>query len=365
MEENYGMEPEIVKTNEATDKKCDSCGGVMDFNPSTGTLKCPYCGFEKQIEVDEHSHGVEELDFSKVEDTTCCDWGTKTKTVICKSCGAETVYDANDMANECPYCGSNQIMEEGDKDTMAPGGVVPFAIDAKKAAELFKSWIGKKFFCPKLAKESAKPKSFKGLYIPYWTFDSNTTTNYRGEYGIDREVKDKEGNTKTVTDWYPTRGTHEEFFDDTLVCGSTKQDTGMLQGLEPFNTGAAVEYKAEYMAGFVAERYSLDVKSAWEKAKQKIKNILHGHIREKIKDQKNADSVRNLNLNVDFRDVTYKYLLLPVWISAFQYKDKVYQFMVNGQTGKVTGKTPISWIKVGITVVAVIAIIALIYYVTN
>ena len=365
MEENYGMEPEITKTNEATDKKCDSCGGVMDFNPATGTLKCPYCGFEKQIEVNEQSPGVEELDFSKVTDSTCCDWGTKTRTVICKSCGAETVYDANDMANECPYCGSNQVMEEGDKDTMAPGGVVPFALDAKKAAELFKAWIGKKFFCPKLAKESAKPKSFKGLYIPYWTFDSNTTTNYRGEYGIDRQVEDKDGNTKTVTDWYPTRGTHEEFFDDTLVCGSTKQDTRMLQGLEPFHTDKAVAYKAEYMAGFVAERYSLDVKNAWEKAKEKIKNILRGHIHEKIKDEKMADDVRNLSLNVNYRDITYKYLLLPVWISAFQYKDKVYQFMVNGQTGKVTGRTPISWIKVGITAAAVIAIIALIYYVTK
>lgn len=365
METSNGFETEKAITNEETDKKCEACGGVMDFDPATGNLKCPYCGNEKVIDRQEEKKVVEELDFSQVATASSCNWGTKTKTVICKFCGAETVYDANDMANECPYCGSNQVMEDHDKDTMAPGGVVPFCIDSKKAAELFKSWIGKKFFCPKLAKESAKPKSFKGLYIPYWTFDSETTTNYRAEFGIDRQVRDKDGNTTTKTDWYPTHGIYQEFFDDTLVCGSTKQDRWMLEGLEPFQTEKAVEYKPEYIAGFVAERYSLDVKSAWEKAKEKIKTILGGRIREKIRKEKNADGVRNLNLNVDYQKVTYKYLLLPVWISAFKYKDKIYQFMVNGQTGKVTGKTPISWIKVAITVVAIIAIVALIYYLTN
>jgi len=184
--------------------------------------------------------------------------------VICKACGAQTVYDVNQIADECPYCGSNQVMEAGDQKIMAPGGVVAFKLDAKQASERFKSWIGRKFFCPKLAKESAKPRSFKGVYIPYWTFDSDTASHYTGQYGINRRYRDKDGNIRTKTDWYGTSGHLHFAFDDVLVCASTQHNERMLQGVEPFNTKDVVEYRPEYLAGFTAERYTVRMKEAWQ-----------------------------------------------------------------------------------------------------
>ncbi|MDO4788376.1 MAG: hypothetical protein Q4A19_04385 [Johnsonella sp.] len=359
-------ETTIASTREETDKKCRNCGGVLSFDPQSGGLLCPFCGNREEIRPEHEDFQAEELDFNEAkEDQAACDWGLSTKAVICKSCGAETVYDANKISGECPYCGSNQVMEAADSQVMAPGGVVLFKHDAASAAALFKSWLSKKFFCPKAAKENAKTEAFQGLYIPFWTFDTDTLSDYRGEYGIRREYKDKEGETKTKTDWYSTRGRYEESFDDQLVSGSSQQNAGMLSALEPFDTSKAVEYKPEYMAGFAAERYSVKLKEAWQKAKQKISSILNRNVSDKIRREKHADDVRDVHLNTEFANITYKYLLLPVWISSFKYNDKVYQFMVNGQTGKVSGNTPISWIKVALVVLAVAAVIGIIVALTG
>lgn len=350
-----------VSTMEETDKKCIDCGGTMDYDPATGKMVCPYCGREEVIVVENAKFVAQELDFNKVSDANNCDWGIKTKNVICKSCGAKTVYSAKDIANVCPYCGSNQVMEEKTENIMAPGGVIPFGISSKEASVRFKSWIGNKFFCPKLAKESAKPKAFQGMYVPYWTFDARTNSSYVGEYGKSRTVKRGD---KTVTEmkWYHTSGMYKQSFDDVLVCGTSSQNQNLICGVEPYDTKKAVEYQPEYMAGFIAESYTIKVKDAWNTAKNKMKEVIKSGIRRKIENEHFAQDSRITSLNTSYSDVTYKYLLLPVWISSFQYKEKIYHFMINGQTGKVSGKTPLSAIKITLTAVAVIAVIALLYW---
>lgn len=351
-----------VDTMKETDKKCPSCGGVMDFNPNTGGLKCPYCGTEEQIEVENTDFVAVELDFDSAEEDALCDWGTKTKTVICKSCGAETIYDVNQISNECPYCGSNQVMNEKDKDIMAPGGVVVFKLDSKIAGGKFKDWIKKKLFCPNLAKESAKPTAFKGVYVPYWTFDADTYSRYSGQYGIDRHYKDSEGKDHIEVIWHSTRGDFSYSVDDMLCCGSSIQNEKMLSGIEPFDTTQVVEYKPEYMAGFMAERYTVKMKSAWEIVKRKISGIISGKIDNKILRENNAQHTKNVDIDTEFSNITYKYILLPIWISSFKYKNKVYQFVVNGQTGKVSGESPISIPKVLLAIIIASAVIFAIYY---
>ncbi|MCR4991030.1 MAG: hydrogenase maturation nickel metallochaperone HypA [Lachnospiraceae bacterium] len=363
----------IVNTLKETDRKCPACDGTMDFDPVTGGLKCPYCGHTEEIKnavsnkedkpssQNGGSTSAAEITLEDAESTANHDWGTATKTIICKSCGAESIYDAQVISSVCPYCGSNQVTEAGGNDSMAPGGVIPFKIDQKEAGNRFINWIKHKFYCPKAAKESAKPKNFKGMYLPYWTFDTQTASSYTAQYGKDRKVK-KGDSEVTVTDWYNTRGNYDEFFDDELVCGTEQHDKNLLRGIEPYDTADNKIYKPEYVAGFGAEKYSVGVKDAWEKAKASIKGKINSSITSKILNENHADHVRGLNVNSSFSAVTFKYLLLPVWISSYKYKDKIYQFAVNGQTGKVYGKTPISAIKVILTIIIVIALFALIYY---
>lgn len=344
-------------------KKCPNCDGVLDFDPATGGLVCPYCGYKKEIE--ESEKGAIELDFDKAECVENCNWGVKTKTVICKSCGAEIVYDDLTISGTCPYCASNQVMEAKDVSTIAPGGVCIFKKTEKEALDNFKSWLKRKLFCPKKAKENIKPGKIKGIYLPYWTFDADISSKYTGKYGIDKHYKDSEGKDKVKTDWYITSGHYEEFINDELIIATTNHDNSILRGLEPFNTEDNVSYKPEYVAGFGAERYSIGLKDAFKKAKEFIKSHINSKITKKIKYDNNADRSTITNVETVFSNVTYKYLLLPVWISSFEYNGKVYQFMINGQTGKVSGKTPISALRVLIAIILAAIIIGVIVYFYN
>ncbi len=360
------QEPVLVQTKEETDKKCPNCGGVMDFDPKVGKLHCPYCDhIEEILEEGEEDESAQELDFLTAEQTGNCDWGVETKTVLCKSCGGEMIYDALEIAGECPYCGSNQVMEAKAENTLAPGGVCVFKLDAKQAAEKFKTWIKRRWFCPKAAKESAKPKDMKGIYLPYWTFDTNTVTQYSGEYGIQRQKRNSKGETVTVTDWYRCSGTYREAIDDQAVCGTTRHEQGLLNGIQPYNTADNKVYKPEYVAGFASERYSIGLKDAWETAKTLITGRLRKNITRKIQTEQHADSVRSLQLKTSYSQIKYKYLLLPVWMACFKYKDKRYQFMVNGQTGRVSGRTPISPAKVAVSVAIGIAVVAFLWWISN
>ena len=345
-------------TREETDRKCPACGGVMDFDPATGGLRCPFC--EHQEEIKQQESALEQ-DFEDAEKTGSFDWGAEKKTVTCKSCGAVSVYDALQISDECPYCGSNQVMEEKGAESLAPGGVVNFQVTMQQAGERFKGWIKGKLFCPSKAKKSAKAEKFKGVYLPYWTFDADTKTTYNGEYGINRTYKDSKGNVHTRIDWYRTYGVYKAFVDDQPVLASDRHDEGMLQQIEPFDTARNLAYKPEYVAGFVSERYSIGLKAAWEKAKARIQGWLKGRIEEKILREHHADHARVHNMSTSYSDVKYKYLLLPVWLSSFTYKGKIYQFFVNGETGKVAGKSPVSALRVCIAILIVLAILALLY----
>lgn len=365
MNEEFFDENEVVKTLKETDKKCPCCDGVMNYDPATGGMLCEFCGHTEEVEKQEDIVKAKEQDFENAENTGNCNWGVEKKVIVCKFCGGESIYDALETSGECPFCGSNQVMEAKGKDTLAPNGIIPFKIDKKSCGSRFTKWIKGKLFCPNEAKRSAKPEAFKGVYLPYWTFDADTTTDYTADYGKNRTVRDRNGNTRTETDWYKTSGVYKQFINDQIVIGTDRHEASVMRGIEPFDTNNSIEYKPEYVSGFASERYSIGVKSAWEKAKNFIQNRIISGIRSKIKSEKNADEVKNVRTNTVYSNVTYKYLMLPVWISSFKYNGKIYQFYVNGQTGKISGKTPISPYKVAVAVLIGLAVAALIIWASN
>lgn len=355
-------EPTVASTLKETDKKCPSCDGTMDFDPTTGQLVCPYCGTTVAIEK-EIPTSAEELSFYEATERGGCDWGREKKVVICKNCGAETVYDALETAGECPYCGSNQVMEAQDENTLAPGGICPFSIGAEKADENFRLWLKKKWFCPSSVKKNAGRVVMNGIYLPYWTFDSMTDSTYSARYGIvhTRVVgSGKNRRTETYVVWHRTSGAYSMFFNDCLVSGTSRHEKSILSKIEPFNTEANVVYKPEYLAGFAAERYSVGLEDAWGFAKTSIGNQLNQAITQEIRYRHRADRVSDLSVHTVYHDITYKYLMLPVWMSHYEYKKKQYHFMVNGQTGKVGGKAPVSFWRVLIAILLGLGLVSLV-----
>ncbi|MGG0658492.1 hypothetical protein [Rummeliibacillus pycnus] len=346
------------------DAECPSCGASIEFNPENGKLTCPYCGHETEIAKpeDEKDKVAQEMDFYSAEKRGNFDWGIEKKTVICSECASETIYDALQVADTCPYCGSHQIMEADTVDTLAPNGVCKFEVTDKEAGFNFQRWIKGRWFTPREAKLSAKPDAFKGVYLPYWTFDTKTGSYYSANYGINRVVRDKDGDTYIETDWYSTSGFYQEFIDDQLVSATTRYDHDMMRKIEPFNLMNNTSYKPEYVSGFLAERYSIGLEDGWKIAQQDIKDHIRQQIASKIRFECGADQVGSIQFSTTHDNITYKYLMLPIWLSSFQYKNKVYQFMVNGQTGKVGGRAPISPIRVAIAVILACAILAIFGY---
>ena len=361
---NNNQEEQVFSeiTEKETDKKCPNCGATVVFDPATGGMHCDYCGYSCELPKLEAENEICELDFESAIHTESFNWGEQKKSVQCKQCGAVTVYDALETAAVCPFCGSTSVMPAATENTIAPGAVCPFAITKEQAGERFTKWLKKKRFAPNKAKKNASPEAFQGVYLPYWTYDAQTTSNFTARAGYDKTVKDREGKTKTETTWRRVNGVYQEFFDDVTVVASKRQKDSVVKACEPFDFSKLIPYSPKVMAGFVAERYSIGLKDGWESAQKTIQFRLRSNISAYIRKQYRADRTDSVFFSTLYSNVTYKYLLVPTWISSFRYKDKVYQFVVNGQTGKVGGKAPVSAWKVLLAILIGVGAIAALYF---
>ncbi|NLV63436.1 MAG: hypothetical protein GXY12_08620 [Clostridiaceae bacterium] len=347
---------------------CPGCGADMVFDIEKQCLSCPYCGNSVDLSIDGDSV-IKEYPIEKATETASRDWGGKTVIIHCNSCGAEAVANANQLTAECAFCGSIHIRPQSNEDLIKPESLIPFKIDKQTSLKKFKEWLKKRYFSPNDLKLLAKEEKVQGVYIPFWTFDADTNSFYTAEKGIyyyDFEnvyVKDASGKGRyekrrvRKTRWYPASGTYRHIFDDVLICASNQEGGNLIKRLEPFYTQELIPYKNEYLSGLCAEKYSIGLEQGFTEAKSVIRSELYKMIRNQI----NADEVRNLRIRTSYSDVTFKHILLPIWIAAYRYKDKIYKFVVNGQTGLVRGKAPISIVKIIALTVVVLSLIALFF----
>ncbi|MCQ2531191.1 MAG: TFIIB-type zinc ribbon-containing protein [Saccharofermentans sp.] len=356
---------ESATTMDVTDTKCPNCGATVKYDPATLSMTCEYCGYSKALPKPEDSAEVQEIDFNSAKIRGNQDWGTKKKSVVCQQCGGETIYDEAETASCCPFCGSTSVMPVDDKeDVMAPGGVVPFEVNREKASGIFKNWIKKKWFVPNEAKKVCEAKNFSGLYLPYWTYDSQTTSSYSAKLGFDKRVK-RGDSYVTETTWRTYTGIYEEFIDDMVVYASKKTTDPNIKAVSSFDFAKLRTYSPEFVAGFAAERYTLGLDDGWKEAKVKIQSQLKSNLGSKLRKQYRADKVGQIFLSTNYDKITFKYVLAPIWIANFKFKDKSYNIAVNGQTGRISGQAPISPIKVAIAIIIAIAVIALFFYLNN
>lgn len=364
MSENEYFENNIPSevTEKATDKKCPNCGATVVFDPATGGMHCDYCGYSCELPKPEEGNEICEMDFESAIHTESFNWGEQKKSVQCKQCGAVSIYDALETAAVCPFCGSTSVMPAANENTIAPGAVCPFAVTKDQAGKQFTKWLKRKWFTPSKAKKNARPEAFQGVYLPYWTYDAQTTSNFTARAGYDKKVRDKDGNTRTETNWRHVSGVYQTFFDDVTVMASKRRENSGVKDCEPFDFSKLVPYSPQVVAGFIAERYSIGLKEGWGLAQQTIQSSLNTDIAIYVRHHWRANRVDSVRFSTLYSNITYKYLLVPTWISSFKYKDKVYQFVVNGQTGKVGGKAPVSAWRVILAVLLGIGAIVGLYF---
>lgn len=358
---------ESKKVEETEVNQCSSCGGNTLFDPTSGTLKCPFCGTANEIETTREN--TIENDFLQALETDNHSWDDEKRVFKCENCGAETLLDKDKVADFCSFCGSSHIATSDHHAGIKPALLIPFQISREEAVEKFKAWMKKRYFAPSKLSQSHKLNKLAGAYIPYWTFDSQTSSSFVVRIGtyyyvtVTRTVV-QDGKSKQVREqvrkirWRTESGHYSEFFDDVLVKASRNVASELIDNVEPFQLTGLIDYKTDYLSGFLAERYSVPLKEGWSDAK----TIIDHRITNGIQGQVYGDVVQIVSVSTNHKGITYKHILLPIWISSFHFNNKVYRFLVNGQTGKVSGKSPISAVKVTIVSLVVIAIIIMVLF---
>lgn len=346
---------------DALQTKCKSCGGIMQYSPADGDLKCLYCGYVGGL--DKTPVKIKENDFehwnNRANENTE-EEVVEIPEIKCRQCGATTTLPENTSGAKCAFCGTPLIMNEASvKRFWQPEYLLPFKVTEKAGKENFKKWLGKKWFLPsRLKKNGVSTDSFKGVYLPFWTYDANTNTVYTGRRGENRTETSRNSKgeevRRTVTDWYNTSGNVKVDFDDIVVPASKTLPNSIMNRLTNWDMMNCVGYKKEFLAGFITEIYQRDFREAIEDAKEKMNSVIDDTIRADI----GGDKQQITSSNTQFNNVKFKHLLLPVWISAFKFNNKVYQFVINGRTGQVIGQYPIDKTKIVMLIITIIAVIA-------
>lgn len=342
---------ELIKKVSSEEYKCPECGASMQYNPTTKSLNCDYCG--SNIVIHETISNVE-FDF---DDTLEVDfsWQQQTHIIRCKGCGAENVISKKEISSICPFCGSKQVVELDDIAGVKPNRVIPFKIDQNNAVENYKKYIKGKLFVPSYVKKMNLELVINGVYIPVWTYDTNTKSSYRGRLGKHYTVtvgSGKNRRTVTRTRWFFVSGYKDVDFDDIIINAGKSVEQSELNQILPFDTNNAAIFDESFLAGFKAEHYSKNLKNGFIDAKNQMKPI----IKRKILNGYIYDVVDYMNITTNYDNVKYKYAMLPIWFGIFKHQNKSYRFLVNGENGKVTGKYPISILRVAIFIL-IIAVI--------
>lgn len=346
---------------------CTGCGAKLSFAPGTRDLKCEYCGTTNAIAEDDAR--IEELDFNTylktLEDKM---ESVEVEQVKCTKCGAEQTLAGSLFAGHCTFCGTAIVSKSYASRRIKPKSIVPFQVDRKRAAESFRKWVRGLWLAPgDLKKYAQSDAGLTGVYLPYWTYDCQTGSDYTGERGDDYYTNETYTTTNAKgesvvqtrrvkhTRWTPAAGHVEKFHDDVLVMASKSLPEGISDSVRRFDLKGLVPYQPEFVSGFQAEAYQVGLREGFGSAKE----VIDAAVRDLICRDIGGDQQRIHHVSTRYSDVKFKHVLLPVWVSAYRYRDKAFRFLINGQTGEVSGESPKSWWKIAFLVLGILIVLFL------
>ena len=339
---------------------CSGCGADLRWEPGVTALKCPWCGTSKEVAVPTGRIDEKSVD-AALRAPRDLGWGAERKVVVCKRCAAHTTLDPHVSASSCAFCGTSAVVEAPpDANVIRPEGLLPFRITRESALQSFRTWLHSLWLRPNNLKSNSRMTNIQGAYIPFWTFDAATHSQWTAEAGyyyyVDVQVTvngRRENRREQRVRWEHAAGSLELFFDDVPVPASKGIDRSLAQGIEPFPTAELTPYDPSYLSGFLAEENAVDLPEALEQAKDRMR----GEIRSACSARVPGDTQRNLEVQTAFSALAYKNALLPIWIAAYDYHGKPYRYLVNGVTGKCTGTAPWSWVKITLLVMTILTFV--------
>jgi predicted RNA-binding Zn-ribbon protein involved in translation (DUF1610 family) len=376
----------VVSDASAVHFPCPKCGAPeMAWNAAAQQMHCPYCQHQMVIPaqesepaspsappavIDPHHERTLAEGFEIIRSQAGTGLGTEVRTIACRTCGATVSFAGVAIASACDFCGSDQVLEQESKRSLIrPQSLVPFGVEQERARAKFRTWLAGLWFRPNNLKHKAAVGEINGVYVPYWTFDAGVASQWTAQAGYYYYVTvsyTTQENGRSVqrtrqerrTRWEHASGRRSDSYDDVLVVASRGLPTTLAEKLKTFDTAQLVAYDPRYLAGWRAEEYAVELDEGWSNGKAKMERGQYVNCGRDVP----GDTQRGLSVQNQFSNETFKHILMPIWIASYRYEDKPYRFLVNGQTGEVTGEAPWSWIKITLFTLLMIAIAAGIGY---
>ena len=374
--------------------ECPACGGPLKFNATKQMLTCEFCGSdypedifaqteaqataeandaktaagvagvgadlaqnpEQEAELDEHGMPVKlNIDFdAELSNRDTLQGHTL---VSCKSCGAEIVSNAETVSTECLYCGNPVVLQQNVRGVVRPDYVLPFKIEKKDAVNILKDFYKGKKLLPNEFKNNNKIEKIAGVYVPFWMFNCESEADLQFTGVNLRTWSDSEYNY-TESSYYNVRRAGNMQFDKVPVDASIKMEDNFMDGIEPFDYSEIKDFSPMYLAGYYADKYDVNVEDCTNRIKLRVENTLVSE----LKASANYDTLTTKNAEKSLNINEVKYALIPVWMLNTRYNGVMYQFAINGQTGKVSGILPIDKGKLSMYKLGAGAIAGLVSY---
>lgn len=266
--------------------KCPCCGGAIEFNSTLQKMKCPYCDTEFDMEtVKEFNEAAanqqsDELNWESASDNSWKeDEASGMSVYICQSCGGEIVADESTGASSCPFCGNPVVMSGKFSGTLRPDFIIPFKLDKKAAKEGLVKHLHGKILLPKVFKKENHIDEIKGVYVPFWLFDTDASADIRYHATKTRFWSDSDYDY-TETSHYSVFRAGNIGFDQIPVDGSSKIDNDLTESLEPYVISEAVDFATPYLAGYVADKYDVSAEESAERANQRVRKAAEDAFRD-------------------------------------------------------------------------------------
>ena len=247
-----------------------------------------------------------------------------------------------------------------------PESLLEFKVSETQVRDTVRQWYGSRWWAPNALKGRALTDTVHGIYIPYWTFDAQVHADWEAEAGYyyweSESYTDSQGRRQTrqvrKIRWQYASGAIDHFFDDELVPASKGVQVKHLRGIEPFPTTSDLKhYDPGYLSGWPVEQYQIDLIAAAEHSRQ----VMDDKTRSLCSREVPGDTQRNLRVQADYSNQTFKHILVPVWLITYDYGSRSFQVVINGYTGRISGDHPLSWVKITLAILAAVIVVLIIF----
>ena len=323
--------------------KCPSCGAPVEFDSGVQKMKCPYCSTEYELDaLKAYGEVLETESESSLDwkDETTQDWrpgeldGLRVYT--CKSCGGEVVADESTGATACPWCQSPVVMSGQFSGDLRPDFVIPFKLSREQAKAALKEHINSKRFVPAVFRRDSHLEEIKGVYVPYWLYDTDANASIRYRATKVRVWSDARNNYRDTSYYLVTRE-GSLGFTSVPVDGTSKIANDMTESIEPYDLSEAVDFQTAYLSGFLADRYDVSRETCEKRADERIQNSTEAAFARTVQ---GYATVTPEHTGIQLQNGRTRYGLMPVWLLTTSWNGTLYHFAMNGQTGKFVGNIP-------------------------